>query len=159
MAAKEAEKAGKDKADKKVEKKKGKGERTEKARMEQSGPVSFAIGDNIKVYVRIAEGDKERIQTFAGTVIARKGGGDKEMFTVRRISHGVGVERIFPVRSPHIAKIEVEASTHVRRAKLYFLRDISGKQARLEEKINEAEPAKPAVAAPATPAVAKEPTK
>jgi len=148
MAAKEADKAGKDKAEKKVEKKKDKGERTEKVRMEQSGPVSFAIGDNVKVYVRISEGDKERIQTFVGTVIARKGGGDTEMFTVRRISHGVGVERIFPVRSPYIAKIEVEGSTHVRRAKLYFLRDIAGKQARLEEKINEAQPAAPAAAQP-----------
>jgi len=148
MAATEADKAGKDKAGKKAEKKKDKGERTEKARMEQSGPVSFAVGDNVKVYVRIFEGDKERIQTFAGTVIARKGGGDTEMFTVRRISHGVGVERIFPVRSPYIARIDVEGSTHVRRAKLYFLRDISGKQARLEEKISEAEPAASAAAQP-----------
>ena len=145
MAAKEADKAGKDKA----QKKKGKGERAEKARMEQSGPVSFAIGDSVKVYVRISEGDKERIQLFPGTVIARKGGGDTEMFTVRRISHGVGVERIFPVRSPHIARIDVEGSTHVRRAKLYFLRNISGKQARLEAKISDGQTAAPAAAQPA----------
>lgn len=144
MAAKEADKAGKDKAGKK----KGKGERADKVRMEQSGPVAFAIGDNIKVYVRISEGDKERIQTFAGTVIARKGGGETEMFTVRRISHGVGVERIFPVRSPYIARIDVEGSTHVRRAKLYFLRHISGKHARLEAKINEVQPVAPAAAQP-----------
>jgi len=127
MAAKEAAKS---------EKKRDKGERTEKARMEQqTGPIKFAIGDNVKVHVRIYEGDKERIQSFAGTVIARKGREDTEMFTVRRISHGVGVERIFPVHSPHIARVEVESSTHVRRAKLYFLRRISGKQARLEERI------------------------
>jgi large subunit ribosomal protein L19 len=139
MAAKEA---GKEKAEKKE--KKEKGERAEKPRMEQSGPVKFAIGDNIKVYVRIYEGDKERIQSFSGTVIARKGRGDTEMFTVRRISHGVGVERIFPVRSPHIAKIDVEGSTHVRRAKLYFLRRISGKQAHLEEKIGDSKGEAPA---------------
>ena len=151
MAAKEADKAGKDKAEKKA--KKDKGERAEKARMEQSGPVQFAIGDSVKVHVRVYEGDKERIQSFAGTVIARKGGGDTEMFTVRRISHGVGVERIFPVRSPHIAKIDVEGSTHVRRAKLYFLRNISGKQGRLEERLGDAEGA----AKPAAPQPVQEP--
>lgn len=131
MAAKETHEA------KKAEKK----ERVEKAakHMEQSGPVAFAIGDNVKVHVRIYEGDKERVQPFSGTVIARKGRGDTEMFTVRRISHGVGVERIFPVHSPHIARIDVEGSTYVRRAKLYFLRKISGKQARLEERIAEGE--------------------
>jgi large subunit ribosomal protein L19 len=142
MAAKEAAKSEK-------KEKRGKGERAEKERMEQqTGPIKFAIGDNVKVHVRIYEGDKERIQSFAGTVIARKGREDTEMFTVRRISHGVGVERIFPVHSPHIARVEVESSTHVRRAKLYFLRRMSGKSARLEEKIG-GESASSAAPAPA----------
>ena len=153
MAAKEADKAGKDKAEKKA--KKDKGERAEKARMEQSGPVEFAIGDSVKVHVRVYEGDKERIQSFAGTVIARKGRGDTEMFTVRRLSHGVGVERIFPVHSPHIARVEVESSTRVRRAKLYFLRRISGKQARLVEKIGGNAPAAAPAVAPAAPPAQK----
>ena len=129
MAAKETNKAGKGKQ--------AKGERAEAPRMEQSGPAKFSIGDSVRVHVRVREGDKERIQLFAGTVIARKGHGDTEMFTVRRISHGVGVERIFPVCSPHIAKVDVDGSTQVRRAKLYFLRKISGKQARLEERIGD----------------------
>ena len=100
-------------------------------------------GDTVKVHVKVREGDKERIQLFTGTVIARKGRGSTEMFTVRRISHGVGVERVFPVHSPHVAKIEVETSTHVRRAKLYYLRHTSGKRGRLraEEKAEAAGPA------------------
>lgn len=148
MAGKEADKAGKPK-------KKEKGERAEKPRMEQSGPAKFSIGDSVKVHVRVHEGDKERIQLFAGTVIARKGHGDLEMFTVRRISHGVGVERIFPVLSPHIARVEVDGSTKVRRAKLYFLRKISGKQARLEERINDNTAVPAAVAAAPQPAPEK----
>jgi large subunit ribosomal protein L19 len=92
---------------------------------------SFAVGDAVKVHVKIKEGDKERLQVFAGTVIAIKRGGVQESFTVRRISHGVGVEKVFPVNSPHVAKVEVESSSRVRRAKLYFLRDLSGKKARL----------------------------
>ena len=116
------------------------------------GPVieaHFSVGDTVKVHVKIREGDKERIQAFAGTVIGRKGHGDTEMFTVRRISHGVGVERVFPVRSPHLAKVEVESSSQVRRAKLYFLRRISGKQARLEERVDTAvQKAPPAPAKP-----------
>ena len=96
---------------------------------------SFDIGDSIKVHARISEGDKERIQVFAGTVIARAGGSSTETFTVRRISHGVGVERVFPVHSPHIAKIEVIGSTHRRQAKLYYLRSRVGKKTRLREKI------------------------
>ena len=95
----------------------------------------FRIGDTIKVHVKIREGDKERIQVFQGAVIARDGGGVQETFTVRRISHGVGVERVFPVHSPHLARIEVIGSTHVRRAKLYYLRDRVGKKARLREKL------------------------
>ncbi len=97
--------------------------------------ASFAIGDTVVVHVRIREGDKERVQLYKGTVIAKDGGGSTETFTVRRVSYGVGVERVFPVHSPHVAKIEVENSAHVRRAKLYFLRKRVGKKARLRSKI------------------------
>ena len=96
--------------------------------------VPFAVGDGVKVSIKIKEGDKERIQVFAGTVIARDGHGASETFTVRRISFGIGVEKVFPVHSPYIEKIEVERSAHVRRAKLYYLRDLRGKKARLREK-------------------------
>ncbi len=94
----------------------------------------FAPGDTIKVHVRVKEGDKERIQIFQGIVISRKGGGSRQMFTVRKISGGVGVERMFPLFSPTIDKIEVERHGRVRRAKLYYLRDLRGKAARIEEK-------------------------
>ena len=94
----------------------------------------FQIGDQVKVHIKIKEGDKERIQPFTGTVIARDGASSNETFTVRRLSFGVGVEKVFPVHSPYIAKIEVERSAHVRRAKLYYLRDLRGKKARLREK-------------------------
>jgi len=96
---------------------------------------AFAIGDTVKVHVKIREGEKERVQVFTGIVIARDGGGGTETFTVRRISHGVGVERVFPVHSPHLEKIEIERSAHVRRAKLYYQRKLTGKKARLREKI------------------------
>src|SRR5688500_14721045 len=94
----------------------------------------FTIGDSVDVHTRILEGDKERIQIFSGTVIARSGSGTREMFTVRRIVGGEGVERKFPLHSPKIAKIEVKRSGVVRRAKLYFLRDRVGKAVRLKEK-------------------------
>ncbi len=94
----------------------------------------FEIGDSVKVSIKIKEGDKERIQVYAGTVIARDGAGANETFTVRRISFGVGVEKVFPVNSPYIEKVEVERSSHVRRAKLYYLRDLRGKKARLRER-------------------------
>jgi len=90
----------------------------------------FAVGDSIKVLVKIKEGDKERVQSFSGIVIARKGSGATETFTVRRISFGEGVERIFPVHSPSLAGIEVETASKKGRAKLYFLRERSGKTAR-----------------------------
>ncbi|MDE0839662.1 MAG: 50S ribosomal protein L19 [Kiritimatiellae bacterium] len=93
------------------------------------------IGDTMKVHVRIKEGEKERVQVYAGTLIARDGSSATETITVRRISHGVGVERVFPLHSPYLAKIEIIASTHVRRAKLYYLRDRVGKKTRLREKI------------------------
>lgn len=95
----------------------------------------FAIGDTVRVHHTIHEGDKTRVQIFAGAVIARDGGSGEETFTVRRISHGVGVEKVFPVHSPVVGRVEVLRSGHVRRAKLYFLRDRAGKKARLREKI------------------------
>jgi large subunit ribosomal protein L19 len=93
----------------------------------------FRPGDTVRVHVRVVEGDKERIQVFEGTVIARSGGGSREMFTVRKMSYGVGVERIFPVHSPRIDKIEVLMRGAVRRAKLYYLRERSGRAARVTE--------------------------
>ena len=94
----------------------------------------FAIGDTVKVHVRIREGGKERVQAYTGTVIARDGAAATETFTVRRVSHGVGVERVFPVHSPNIAKLEIEGSGQSRRAKLYYLRERAGKSAKLREK-------------------------
>ena len=95
---------------------------------------NFAPGDTVKVHVKVKEGDKERIQIFQGLVISRKGGGTRQMFTVRKISGGIGVERMFPLNSPSIDRIEVERHGRVRRAKLYYLRDLRGKAARIEEK-------------------------
>lgn len=97
----------------------------------------FAVGDDVRVHVKVREGDKERVQVFGGTVIARDGHGASATFTVRRISHGVGVERVFPVHSPNVVKVGVEKSGHVRRAKLYYLRKRTGKQAKLREKARE----------------------
>ncbi|HEY6843972.1 MAG TPA: 50S ribosomal protein L19 [Thermoanaerobaculia bacterium] len=95
---------------------------------------NFEPGDTVKVHVKVKEGDKERIQVFQGIVISRKGGGTRQMFTVRKVSGGVGVERMFPLYSPSIDRIEVERHGRVRRAKLYYLRDLRGKAARIEEK-------------------------
>ncbi|TVS14643.1 MAG: 50S ribosomal protein L19 [Planctomycetaceae bacterium] len=94
----------------------------------------FEIGDTVDVHTKILEGNKERVQIFTGTVIARSGGGTREMFTVRRIVAGEGVERKFPLHSPRIEKIEVKRSGVVRRAKLYFLRKRVGKAVRLKER-------------------------
>jgi large subunit ribosomal protein L19 len=94
----------------------------------------FEIGDTVDVHCRILEGEKERIQIFGGVVIARSGSGTREMFTVRRIVQGEGVERKFPLHSPRIAKIEVKRAGVVRRAKLYYLRDRVGKAVRLKER-------------------------
>ncbi|MBZ0137857.1 MAG: 50S ribosomal protein L19 [Planctomycetes bacterium] len=96
----------------------------------------FHVGDTLDVHVRIKEGDKERIQIFTGVCIARKGGALRETFTVRRIVEGEGVERIFPLHSPNVAKIEVKRAGKVRRAKLYYLRDRVGKATRIMEKLN-----------------------
>ena len=94
----------------------------------------FAPGDTVRVHARIVEGTRERIQVFEGVGIARQGTGVRETFTVRRIASGVGVERLFPVHSPRIAKIEVTRRGIVRRAKLYYLRGLTGKAARIREK-------------------------
>ena len=91
--------------------------------------TKFKVGDGVKVHTKVREGDKERIQIFAGIVIARKGSGIHETFTVRRISYGEGVERVFPVNSPNIAKIEVDRESVPMRARLYYLRDRIGKEA------------------------------
>ena len=95
---------------------------------------AFRPGDELKVHVRVIEGNKSRVQVFQGVVIARQGSGVRETFTVRKISYGVGVERIFPVHAPVIEKIEVVRRGEVRRAKLYFLRDLRGKAAKIREK-------------------------
>ncbi len=94
----------------------------------------FQVGDQVDVHQRILEGPKERIQIFSGVVIARRGQGMREMFTVRRIVQGEGVERVFPLHSPRIAKLEVKRTGRVRRAKLYYLRDRVGKATRLRER-------------------------
>ena len=93
---------------------------------------SFKPGDTIRVHAKIIEGDKERIQVFEGVVISRANSGNRQSFTVRKISYGVGVERVFPLHSPRIDKIEVVTSGRVRRAKLYYLRSLSGKAARIK---------------------------
>ena len=95
----------------------------------------FEVGDTVRVSVRIKEGDKERIQAFEGTVIAKKHGGIEETITVRRLAYGVGVEKVFPLHSPSIEKIETVRTGFVRRAKLYYLRDRVGKAAKIREKL------------------------
>lgn len=97
----------------------------------------FSIGDTVRLHVKVTEGDKERLQPFEGVVISRKGSGARETFIVRKISFGVGVERIFPVHSPSIEKIEVVKKGDVRRAKLYYLRSKKGKYAKVKEKARE----------------------
>ncbi len=96
---------------------------------------AIRIGDVVKVHVRIKEGERERIQVFEGTIIAIKGSGISKTFTVRRVSYGVGVERVFPVNSPNVAKVETVRHGRVRRNKLYYLRDRVGKAAKVKEKI------------------------
>lgn len=105
----------------------------ERAQMKKKVP-SFCVGDTVKVHMTIKEGDKERVQVFEGVVIARKHGGVRETFTVRKISFGVGVERVFPIHSPKVGKIEVARHGRVRRAKLYYLRDLKGKASKTKEK-------------------------
>ena len=107
-------------------------EQIEKENLKAEVP-SFAVGDTVRVSVKVIEGTKERIQAFEGIVIAKKNGGIRETFTVRRISYGIGVERTFPVHSPKVAGITVVKRGRVRRAKLYYLRDLTGKAAKVEE--------------------------
>jgi large subunit ribosomal protein L19 len=105
----------------------------EKPRLRDDLP-DFQPGDTVRVHVRVREGGRERIQVFQGVVISRKGGGLRETFTTRKISFGVGVERTFPIHSPTIARIEIQSRGRVRRAKLYYLRDLRGKRARIRER-------------------------
>lgn len=102
--------------------------------MKEEAPV-LNIGDTVKVHVKIREGERERIQIFEGTIIAKRGAGVSETFTVRRVSYGVGIERVFPVHSPNVAKVELVRSGKVRRSKLYYLRDRVGKAAKVKEQI------------------------
>ena len=111
-------------------------------------PLQFDVGDTVDVHTRILEGDKERVQVFTGIVIARRGSGTRETFTVRRIVTGEGVERTFPVHSPKIAKLEIKRHGKTRRAKLFYLRDRVGKKTRLAER---------RVVVPGTPAPEEEP--
>ena len=97
----------------------------------------YRPGDTVRVHVRIREGDKERIQVFEGVVIRRRRGGANGSFTVRKVSYGVGVERIFPLDSPSVEKIEIKSRGHVRRSRLYFLRELRGKKARLRSKLRD----------------------
>ncbi len=137
----------------------------------------FRPGDTVRVHVRIQEGGKARIQVFEGVVIRRRGGANSGTFTVRKVSYGVGVERIFPIQSPVVQKVEIKSRGHVRRARLYYLRELRGKAARLRSKVrdlsalaapavasddagslDEAEPEEPeAVEAPATEEAAEKP--
>lgn len=100
----------------------------------REGLPAFRPGDTVRVNVRVREGDKERVQAFEGVVLRRKGAGSDETFTVRKVSNGVGVERIFPIHSPVVSDIEVVREGRVRRAKLYYLRNLSGKAARIRER-------------------------
>jgi len=104
------------------------------AAMVKKSVPSFEIGDTVRVHVRVAEGEKERVQVFEGVVISRKGGQSAETFTVRKVSYGVGVERIFPIHSPVVERIDVVRHGRVRRAKLFYLRSKKGKTARVAER-------------------------
>lgn len=108
-------------------------EQFEKQQM-QKGIPEFRSGDTVKVHTKIREGDKERIQVFEGVVIKKRGSSSRSTFTVRKVSYGVGVERVFPLHSPMVDKIEVKQRGQVRRAKLYYLRGLSGRAARIAEK-------------------------
>jgi large subunit ribosomal protein L19 len=97
----------------------------------------FRAGDTVRVHVNITEGDKQRIQVFEGVVIRRRGHGPSSTFTVRKVSYGVGVERVFPLESPSVTKVEIKSRGHVRRARLYYLRELRGKKARLRSKVRD----------------------
>ena len=106
---------------------------TLEATQKKTGLPAFRPGDQIKVHFKVIEGDNERVQIFEGTVIRRRGAGLRESMTVRKISFGIGVERIFPIKSPRIEKIDVVRRGRVRRAKLYYLRQLAGRAARIQE--------------------------
>ena len=106
----------------------------EKKQLKENVP-EIAIGDTVRVFVKVVEGNRERLQAFEGVVIARKGGGLSETFTVRRVSYGVGVERVFPLHSPNVAEVKVVRRGKVRRSKLYYLRDRVGKAAKVKEQL------------------------
>jgi large subunit ribosomal protein L19 len=108
----------------------------EKATLRRDLPP-FRVGDRVRVHVKVREGEKERIQVFEGVVLRRRGGGAAETFTVRKVSNGVGVERIFPVQSPLVTKVEIKSRGFVRRARLYYLRELTGKKARLQSKVRD----------------------
>jgi large subunit ribosomal protein L19 len=108
-------------------------QQTESEQLKEKVP-QFSAGDTVKVHVLVREGDKERSQIFEGVVIRRKGSGTNETFTVRKISGGIGVERIFPLHSPQLTKIQVVREGKVRRSKLYYLRELKGKKARIRDK-------------------------
>ncbi|MCX6830265.1 MAG: 50S ribosomal protein L19 [candidate division Zixibacteria bacterium] len=110
----------------------------DKLSMKEHVPT-FKSGDTVKVHVKIKEGDKERVQVFQGTVISRRGGGMGETFTVRKMSSGIGVERIFPLHSPNVSKIERIRQGKVRKSKLYYMRKLTGKSARIDEMLSEKE--------------------
>ena len=112
-------------------------DQVEKSYLRTTPVPEFSPGDTIRVHVRVKEGDKERIQIFQGVVIGRRGGGTREMFSVRKMSGSVGVERMFPLHSPTVDKIELLRRGKVRRAKLYYLRNLRGKAARIEERRDE----------------------
>ncbi len=97
----------------------------------------FRVGDTVKVHVRVREGEKERIQMFEGVCLRRRGGGVNETFTVRKVSNGVGVERTFPVQAPMVDKLEIKSRGFVRRSRIYYLRDLTGKKARLHSKVRD----------------------
>ncbi len=107
----------------------------------KSSHPQFKGGDTVTVHYKIKEGDKERVQMFTGVVLQRRGHGPVESFTVRKMSNGVGVERIFPVNSPYIEKIEIKKKGVVRRARIFYLRELTGKKARIQEKIQQTETA------------------
>jgi large subunit ribosomal protein L19 len=108
----------------------------ERAGLRTDHPL-FRPGDTLRVHVRVKEGDKERIQIFEGVCIRRRGHGNSETFTVRKVSYGVGVERIFPVHATVVEKVEIKSRGHVRRSRLYYLRELQGKKARLRSKVRD----------------------
>ena len=131
-------------------------DRIEAEQLRQDIP-EFKPGDTVRVHAKVVEGDKERIQVFEGTVIAREGGANRQTFTVRKSSYGVGVERKFPLHSPRIEKIEMIAKGKVRRAKLYYLRELSGRAARVTDRSQQMRPPTAKAAAAPIPAAVPAP--